>query len=262
MAAPLERKERSGWRCGTWSWEARIRRERGRGGRRSGGRGVEQERRKGERATGGTPSRIRFRVPVALMTAIHPSRRPRSPAFPSIAPLPSPSLSLLLSVSLPAGRTRAPPLDDAPSPLDTPPHKATHIQDDSNYVTTSRACDLLPPPAATHFLLPTPASSALRPGEVPIALYLRGPNSPASNPPVTPPSRGGHPRAGPYTHDMWCAIYLFRYSGQHSTRLRGSRQSPLVHRAACYSSSFTTFALSLQAGREIEIEIKGSNKSR
>lgn len=81
-------------------------------------------------------------------------------------------------------------------PLDTPPHKATHIQDDSNYVTTSRACDLLPPPAATRFLQPTLAPFVLHLLEVPIALYLRGPNSPASNPPTTPPSPRWAPTSG------------------------------------------------------------------
>lgn len=205
---PSSGKSARGGAVGTWSWEARIRGERGRGGRRSGGRGVEQERRKGERDGGYT---VENSLPCPSST------NDRHPPFPPIPARPHspPSrfcpllLSLFLSVSLPAGRTRAPPLDDAPSPLDTPPHKATHIQDDSNYVTTSRACDLLPPPAAAHFLLPRHPPPPL---SVPVRYLSRFTSTDPTPPQATPrsprrPAVGTHERDR--IHTICGALYIY-----------------------------------------------------
>lgn len=96
---------------------------------------------------GRVPSRIRFRVPVALMTAILPPLAPLTLPCPTIAPLPSSHHR----GSHPSLRGDAPCLPPTPSlSLSLSPSlsfsfstlHAIHIQDDSNYVTTSRTCDL------------------------------------------------------------------------------------------------------------------------
>lgn len=156
------------------------------------------------------------------------------------------SHQLTLAFSPPI-ENRAPPRGDAPcsplpllffSPLymDTYTHTHTPVQDDSNYVTTPRACDLLL--SSSPFPLSLYISLSLPLPEKYLSFYLHVLDSPARDPLPSPPpfsSRGG---TLVYARYMWRSIYLFRCSGQRSTRLKGSRQSPLVHRAACYSSSF------------------------
>lgn len=122
----------------------------GRGGRKA-ARGEKRE--KGQEgwdgyrrrlSAGGYDPRIRFRVPVALMTAILPPLAPLTLPCPTIAPLPSSHHR----ESHPPLRGDAPCL--SPSLSLTPSSFSTlyaiHIQDDSNYVTTLRERATRSPP--------------------------------------------------------------------------------------------------------------------
>lgn len=191
-----------------------------------GGRQSEEKREKGRRdgvpakvEHGRVPPRIRFRVPVALMTAILPPLAPLVLPYPTITPLPSshhreshPPLR---------GDAPCPPLPLSLSPSLSQP--STQYTSRMTRITSQRreraTCSPLLPS-----LSPFPS---LPPRKVPTLCCT------STDP--TPPRFPSCPAAGytVYTRYMWCSIYLFRYSGRHSTRPRGSRQSPLVHRAAC-----------------------------
>jgi len=207
-------------------------------------------------STGGIVEKIRFRVPVALMTAI----------LPPYAPPPLPPL-----------RRHAPPSRPCPPPTTgnrVPtarrrpfPFARRAVQHTSGMTRiTSRheeraTCSPLSPslalPVRRSTLSPfsfLPFSPLFLPLHLPLSLFVLSfsqkgvaiisplRNRLPRNPSCAPPRWAASGRS--IYHDMCRSIYLFRYSGQHSTKPRESRQSPLVHRAACYSSPFTTFALS------------------
>lgn len=208
VAAPLERKERSGWRCGTtWSWEARIRRERGRGGRRSGGRGVEQERRKGERDRGYT---VENSLPCPSSTndrhlPFPPSPLARIPLHLAFAL--SLSLFFSLSHSLPAGL--APHRSTTPLPLSTPLHTKQHTSRMTRITSQRReratCCPLLPPLTSSCRHPPPPLSVPVR--------YLSRFTSADPTPPQATPRSPRRPAVGTHErdriHTICGALYIY-----------------------------------------------------
>lgn len=157
---------------------------------------------------------------------------PLPPRPPPSRPCPLPTIGKLRP---PPGRARA---RSTPSPLLylNPPRNTS--QDDSNYVTTPRACDLISllllPPLSRFLSL---SLSPFLPSSLLFSLSLSLPPRKVSI--VLPPSDPRFPRrfsfypaARACTRDM-CGgalyTYIALYSGQHSTKPRGSRQSPLVH---------------------------------
>lgn len=89
---------------------------------------------------------------------------------------------------------------------------AIHIQDDSNYVTTSRTCDLF-----SSFPFPPSRSPLLPPGKVPIALrpQIRLPRDS-----LAAPRRGT-----PCTHDICDALYIHSAIAAGTRRDRGEAVS-------------------------------------
>lgn len=173
-------------------------------------------------------ARIRFRVLVALMTAILPSFR--SPSSPPARPC---------TRSPP--RDRSPPLPQPFSPLRLPTTRGAQVRDDSGYVIAPRACHF-PPPLAPHHARRSSSSSPpivpIPPSALPSRIPPRSPRFSATPPLPNPnPCRVSSSAERVYTRYV-SELYIFSYySGHHSARSWGTRQSPLVHRAVCYRSS-------------------------
>lgn len=191
-----------------------------------GGRQRGKSREKGRRVgvpakveRGRVPSRIRFRVPVALMTAILPPLAPLTLPCPTIAPLPSshhrgshpslrgdapclpptPSLSLSLSPSLP------------PSPSLSQP--STQYTSRMTRITSQRRERATCSPRSPSL----PLSPLLPPGKVPIALrpQIRLPRDS-----LAAPRRGT-----PCTHDICDALYIHSAIAAGTRRDRGEAVS-------------------------------------
>lgn len=174
-------------------------------------------------------ARIRFRVLVALMTAILPSFR--SPSSPPARPC---------TRSPP--RDRSPPLPPPFSPLRLPTTRGAQVRDDSGYVIAPRACHFPPPlaPTTRAALVAAPLRSCRSPLPLPPCprVYLPDRRDSPRHPPSPTRILVEYPAARSVYTRYVSELYIFSYySGHHSARSWGTRQSPLVHRAVCYRSS-------------------------